>query len=212
MFQGDEGDRQEENFLKGEISDIKQKIENIKSKKDTSDSELLRLRIKEVNSYTKFENIGGDMSDYDNQEIHTAKKETLRIVGRLWTETGKAVEECGPNIEMLAALERRQIILLKAVQCLGKEYEKKFDPIEEMSIEDRISLLEDEAKEKEDIIRKRQDADQVFSPDDPNYYTEDEQDKEDAEESNKKSKITKFRKPKKTINESDYDDDDDREL
>ncbi len=210
MFQGDEGDRQEANYLKGNISEIRKQLSELEKNPNASASEILKLRLKEINTYNQYEKWGGDFSDEDISELEKAKFESIKKIGDLWTRTAEKVRNCGPDKEVLVTSYKRQVELLKAVNMLGDEYKRRFES-GDISTEDRIAWLENEINIDEEIIRKREESKDIFSPDDPNYFEENDDETKQEEQgtkTKKNEKITKFHNHKKDT----YYDYDEREL
>lgn len=203
MFQGDEGDRQEANYLKGNISEIRKQLLELKKNPKASDSEILKLRLKEIQTYNNYEKWGGDYSAEDISELEAAKFESIKKIGNLWTITAEKIRNCGPDKEKLIILYKRQVELLKAVNMIGDEYKRRFEA-GDISTEDRIAYLENEIKINEEILRKREESKDIFSPDDPNYFEEQDDEPQQEEQIKINKKITKFRK-KKDTNNYDYD-------
>jgi hypothetical protein len=203
MFQGDEGDRQEANYLKGNISEIRKQLLELKKNPKASDSEILKLRLKEIQTYNNYEKWGGDYSAEDISELEAAKFESIKKIGNLWTMTAEKIRNCGPDKETLIILYKRQVELLKAVNMIGDEYKRRFEA-GDISTEDRIAYLENEIKIDEEILRKREESKDIFSPDDPNYFEEQDDEPQQEEQIKINKKITKFRK-KKDTNNYDYD-------
>lgn len=203
MFQGDEGDRQEANYLKGNISEIRKQLLELKKNPKASDSEILKLRLKEIQTYSRYEKWGEDYSAEDISELEAAKFESIKKIGNLWTITAEKIRNCGPDKETLIILYKRQVELLKAVNMIGDEYKRRFEA-GDISTEDRIAYLENEINIDEEILRKREDSKDIFSPDDPNYFEEQDDEPQQEEQIKINKKITKFRK-KKDTNNYDYD-------